>query len=210
MLLRLLKALDQKKYEISLVTLKSGGALEKEFEVLGIPLNSAEMNSAAGIVRGISKVKRILDRIQPDIVFCWMYHANLVGGWAAKRCGIKKIYWNIRNSGLKQMWKVPITSAVIKIGALLSGNIPDLIIVNSNQAKENHILMGYEGSKMRVIHNGIDTGEFKPDPEARHTIRKEVNALPSALLVGMAARFHPQKDHKTFLRGSQSDQMQVA
>ena len=202
MLLRLLKVLDTKKYEISVITLKSGGALEKEFEDLGIPLNSAEMNSVAGTIRGVSKVKRLLNKIQPDIVFCWMYHANLVGGLAAKRSGIKKIYWNIRNSGLKQMWKAPITSAVIKIGALLSGNIPDLIIINSNQARENHIRMGFEETKMRVIHNGIDPDIFQPDEEARRIIREELNTRSSELLIGMAARFHPQKDHKTFIEAA--------
>ena len=175
MLLRLLKALDQDKYEISLITLKSGGALEKEFLDLGIPLISAEMNSIGGTVRGFSKVKSVLNKIQPNIVFCWMYHANLIGGLAAKSCHVSKIYWNIRNSGLKQMWKSPITAAVIKIGALLSGRIPDLIIVNSHQAKENHIRMGYEKLKMQVIHNGIDTSVFQPDPEARRIIRKELN-----------------------------------
>jgi len=202
MLLRLVKALDQRKFEISLITLKSGGALEKEFEDQGLHVNSAAMNSLAGTIRGVSKVKRFLNKIQPDFVFCWMYHANLIGGLAARRCGIKKIYWNIRNSGLKQMWKAPITAAVIKIGAILSNSIPDLIIVNSNQTRDNHIRMGYEGSKMRVIHNGIDTGEFKPDSEARRIIRKELNTLPSELLVGMAARFHPQKDHKTFMEAA--------
>ena len=39
MLFRLLKALDQDKYDISLITLKSGGALEKEFLDLGITIN---------------------------------------------------------------------------------------------------------------------------------------------------------------------------
>lgn len=202
MLLRLLKVLDQKKYEISLITLKSGGALEKEFEDLEISLISADMNSVLGTVKGISRVKSILYKIQPDIVFCWMYHANLIGGLAAKGCGIKKIYWNIRNSGLKLMWKIPITSAVIKAGALLSGWIPDLIIVNSNPARDNHIRMGYEKTKMRVIHNGIDTNVFQPNPEARRIIRKELNALSSAALVGMAARFHPQKDHKTLMEAA--------
>jgi len=202
MLFRLLKVLDQKKYDISLITLKSGGALEKEFMDIGIPSLSAELNSAAGLFRGFSKIKRLLKNIQPDIVFCWMYHANLIGGLAAKHCGIKRIYWNIRNSGLKEIWKMPITSAIIEIGALLSGNIPDLIILNSNQARDNHIRIGYDEFKMRVLHNGINTDDFQPDTKARRFIRKELNVRSTVLLVGMTARFHPQKDHKTFLEAA--------
>lgn len=202
MLLRLLKALDQEKYEISLITLKSGGALEKEISDLGISLISAEMNSISGTVKGFSKIRSILNKIHPHIVFCWMYHANLIGGLAAKSCHVRKIYWNIRNSGLRQMWKAPITALVIKIGALFSDFIPDLIFVNSDQARDNHILMGYKEIRMRVIHNGIDTSVFQPDPEARRIIRKELKLRPSASLVGMVARFHPQKDHKTFIEAA--------
>ena len=202
MLLRLLKTLDQDKYDISLITLKSGGALEKEFMGLGFPLISAEMNSIAGTLMGFSKLMSHLDKIQPNIVFCWMYHANLIGGLAAKRCHVRKIYWNIRNSGLRQIWKAPLTGLVIKLGAFFSGLIPDLIIVNSDQARDNHIRMGYEEKKMRVIHNGIDTSVFQPDPEARRIIRKELNMQPSAKLAGMIARFHPQKDHKTFMEAA--------
>ncbi len=202
MLLRLLQALNKDKYEISLISLKSGGALEKEFLDLGIPIFSAEMNSLVGTIRGISKVRRLLDKIKPDIAFCWMYHANLVGGLAAKRSGIKNIYWNIRNSGLKEMWKYPLTSAVIKIGAFYSDCIPDLIIVNSHQAMQNHIRMGYSGSKMHVVYNGIDTKLFQPDADTRYMVRKELKIKPSTLLIGMAARFHPQKDHRNFIEAA--------
>ena len=202
MLLRLLQAMDHEKYEISLITLKSGGALEKEFLEMRIPIFSAEMNSLRGTFKGFSRLKKILRKIKPQIVFCWMYHANLIGGLAAKSCHIKKIIWNIRNSGLRQLWQAPLTAVIIKLGALFSGLIPDLIIVNSDQARDNHIRMGYEESKMRVIHNGIDTSVFHPDPEARCSIRKELNIQSSALLVGMAARYHPQKDHKNFMEAA--------
>jgi glycosyltransferase involved in cell wall biosynthesis len=102
---------------------------------------------------------------------------------------------------LAQIWKAPITSVIIKIGALLSGNIPDLIII-TNQARENHIRMGFEETKMRVIHNGIDPDIFQPDEEARRIIREELITHSSELLIGMAARFHPQKDHRTFIEAA--------
>lgn len=202
MLLRLLKALNREKYEISLITLKSGGALEKDFLDLGIPLFSAEMNSIAGTIKGYLKLKRIIGKVQPQIVFCWMYHANLIGGLAAKNCGINEIYWNIRNSGLKQFWKAPITAVVVRLGAHFSRTVPQMIIVNSEQARNNHIQMGYEEKKMHIILNGIDTDVFKPDPIARDIIRNELNISPSIRLIGMAARFHPQKDHKTFMEAA--------
>jgi glycosyltransferase involved in cell wall biosynthesis len=202
MLLRLLKVFDREKFEISLISLKSGGALEKDFLDLGIPFFSAEMNSIMGTINGYLKLRRIIGEVQPQIVFCWMYHANLIGGLAARRCGVKEIYWNIRNSGLKQFWKAPITAVVVRLGAHFSKTIPEKIIINSDQARINHIQMGYEEIKLQVIFNGIDTNLFKPDPSVRDNLRNELNCLPSTLLVGMAARFHPQKDHRTFIEAA--------
>jgi glycosyltransferase involved in cell wall biosynthesis len=44
---------------------------------------------------------------------------------------------------------------------------------------------------------------FRPDPAARLSVRKELSVPDDAVLVGMVARFHPVKDHRTFLRAAQ-------
>jgi glycosyltransferase involved in cell wall biosynthesis len=50
-----------------------------------------------------------------------------------------------------------------------------------------------------VIPNGFDTDVFRPDAEARARVRRELAVADDAVLVGLPARFDPQKDHATFL-----------
>jgi glycosyltransferase involved in cell wall biosynthesis len=55
---------------------------------------------------------------------------------------------------------------------------------------------------MVVIPNGFDLSELRPDPAARQDVRRELEVGERAPLVGMAARFHPQKDHASFLEAA--------
>jgi hypothetical protein len=41
---------------------------------------------------------------------------------------------------------------------------------------------------------------FKSDTNARQSVRKELELLEEACLIGMVGRFRPQKDHGTFVR----------
>jgi glycosyltransferase involved in cell wall biosynthesis len=74
--------------------------------------------------------------------------------------------------------------------------------VNSETARSNHIRMGYSDENIQVIYNGIDVSEFKPNKDAREKIRRELEIDEDELLVGMAARFNPQKDHLNFIRAA--------
>ena len=58
--------------------------------------------------------------------------------------------------------------------------------------------MGYAADRMLVIPNGFDLGAFRPDPAAGPTLRRELGIPAPAPLIGLVARFHPQKDHSTF------------
>ena len=59
--------------------------------------------------------------------------------------------------------------------------------------------MGYDSSRFEIIPNGFDLGQYKPDAAARAEVRKELSIEPDAPLIGMVARFDPQKDHRSFV-----------
>lgn len=202
MLVRLLRNLDRSRYDLRVITLKSSGFLEQNVRSLGIPLGSAGMDSVARAFGGMIRLRGLFLERRPDLVFCWMYHANLIGGLAAKTSGVPHVFWNVRNSGLKLSWKNLPTLIIIRLGSFFSRFIPEVIVMNSNAAGENHIRMGYAKKKIRVIPNGLDTQEFKPDKAAGIRTRAELHFSESDLLVGMAARFHPQKDYPNLLKAA--------
>jgi glycosyltransferase involved in cell wall biosynthesis len=55
---------------------------------------------------------------------------------------------------------------------------------------------------MEVIPNGFDLREFRPDPTARLSLRRELEIADDTLVIGMASRFHPQKDHFNFIQAA--------
>jgi glycosyltransferase involved in cell wall biosynthesis len=53
-----------------------------------------------------------------------------------------------------------------------------------------------------IIPNGFDTGNFKPDRDARYRKRSELGIPEDALVIGLIGRFDPMKDHATFFAAS--------
>ncbi len=54
--------------------------------------------------------------------------------------------------------------------------------------------------RIRVLHLGVDTDIFRPQPELREPVRRELGLAPDAPLVAMVARFQAVKGHDVFLR----------
>jgi glycosyltransferase involved in cell wall biosynthesis len=126
-----------------------------------------------------------------------MYHANLVGGLAAMRAGTSRIVWNIRTSTLDNE-RLP-TRAVARLSGWLARYACSRIVTNSYVARDIHVRMGYPAGLFQVIPNGFDLERFHPDAHARTSIRAELGLREETPLVGMVARFHPMKDHASFL-----------
>jgi glycosyltransferase involved in cell wall biosynthesis len=53
-----------------------------------------------------------------------------------------------------------------------------------------------------IIPNGFDVDRFQPNPQARQDLRGQLALDDRVPVIGMAARFHPMKDHLTFLRAA--------
>ncbi len=53
--------------------------------------------------------------------------------------------------------------------------------------------------KIKLLHNGIDTGKFNPEIAKGNEVREEFGIKKEELLIGMVARFSPGKGHEEFL-----------
>jgi glycosyltransferase involved in cell wall biosynthesis len=133
----------------------------------------------------------------------WMYHADLVGGLAARLAGNIPVAWGIRHSDLSSETSSRMTHLTVKACALLSHWLPDRIVCCSEAARQVHTAIGYAAEKMVVIPNGYDVETFRPDFAARGSVRKVLGVSEDAPIIGMVARFDPQKDHRTFIRAAQ-------
>jgi glycosyltransferase involved in cell wall biosynthesis len=131
-----------------------------------------------------------------------MYHGNLaasIASWLAN--GHPSVTWNIRHSLYSLGLEKPLTRQIIKTNRLLS-NKADMIIYNSRLSRNQHEAMGFEGKSARMIPNGFDVMSLRPDPDIRKVIRSSMSIPEESIVIGHVARFHPMKDHVSFLRAA--------
>jgi len=62
--------------------------------------------------------------------------------------------------------------------------------------------VGYSAAKGMLVPNGFDTELLSPNAEARTRLRGRLGLADDAILVGHLARYHPVKDHATYLEAA--------
>lgn len=182
---------------ISLMDEGKYGAVLKEANVCvySLGLNPSKPNP----VKLLSLIK-LIRKESPDVVQTWMYHADLLGGVAAKLAGVKAVFWGVRHSVLEKGKSKRSTIIISKLCAWLSPFIPEKIICCADKSLQVHADIGYQKSKLIVIQNGYDLSRFEPNTEMRIAIRDQYGISSEVILLGMVGRYDPLKDHKNLLR----------
>lgn len=199
MLLKLLERLDRERYTPMVISLTTIGDIGPRIAALGIPVQALEMASGLPSPFGFLRLLGQIRQFKPDIVHTWLYHADLLGGLAARLAGIRAVCWGIRSSNLdpnKTHWT---TRVVRRVCALLSHVVPQRIFLNSATARRIHISLGYAADKMSVVPNGFDLSRIRSDKEARDRVRAGLGLTDDTPLVGMVGRFDPLKNHFGFI-----------
>jgi glycosyltransferase involved in cell wall biosynthesis len=202
MLLRLLSLLDRQRFTPSVISLIQLGPVGEKIEQLGIPVRSLGMQPGKPNVASIWRLVCWLRRDRPHVMQTWMYHADLLGGVAARLAGHIPIAWGIRHSDPLTQGYGALTVPTVKLCARLSRWIPKRIVCCSEASRQAHVAFGYAVDKMLVIPNGVDLAALKPDPTARRLIRQVLSIPTEAPVIGLVGRFHPQKDHQNFVRAA--------
>jgi len=201
-LARLLRRLDRSRFDCAVISLTTAGHLSLEIEADEVPVHALGLRTALSAPGGVVGLVGLLRRLEPDIVHTWLYHANLLGGLASRLAGKPPVIWSIRQTNVDRSGNKLATLAVARVGAWLSSHLPVAITTNAEAARASHSAFGYDPGKFIVIPNGFDLDQFKPDDAARRSVRAELGLAEEACLVGLVARFDPQKDHQTFVRAA--------
>lgn len=152
----------------------------------------------------VTKLTRLLRQTRPDVLQTWMHHADFVGSCCALAAGVKKIVWGIhcreihRNPGDSDA-RVAIFRFLL---GLMAKAVPARILSCSAAALEDHVPMGYPEARMVWVPNGIDTDRFRPNEQARQTVRQQLGIPPEAPLIGYVGRFHEMKNLPMWLKAA--------
>ncbi|MDR5638513.1 MULTISPECIES: glycosyltransferase [unclassified Thermosynechococcus] len=182
---------EDEHYVLSLTSEGKYGSLLRE---LGVDVTALGMPRGRLTAAGLMGLWRAVRRVQPDVVQTWMYHADLLGGLVGRMTGVP-VVWGIRNTTLEPGKSARNTRLVARLCGRLSRRLPVRIVACAEAAVEVHAALGYDRHRMVVIPNGYDLNRFAPDDEARKRLRDEWQVSDDLPLIGMVARFDPQKDH---------------
>jgi glycosyltransferase involved in cell wall biosynthesis len=199
MLLKLLPRLADHGIASAVVSLRDRGALGAPLAAGGIPVRALGLPGPAAPF-ATAGVALWLRRWRPDLIQGWMYHGNLGALFAARAApaSLLPVVFGVRQSLSDLAREKPATRRVIRLGARCSGRAA-AIVYNAQLARTQHEGSGYAAQHGVVLGNGFDTELFRPDAGAGARLRDELGIEASARLVGLVARWHPVKDHATFL-----------
>jgi len=200
MLFNLLSARNQAEFEHSVVTLKDRGFFAHRIESLSVPVHAANMASVWSLPRALWHVRRVASVFDPHVIQGWMYHGNIAALLASRSA---PVVWNIRHSIYDLADEKRMTARVIRLGARLSWRASG-IVYNSITSARQHESIGYSAAERIVIPNGFDCERFKPQPSARDRVRRDLGVDEDTVLVGMVARYHPMKDHASFVAAAET------
>lgn len=202
MLYKLLSQMDRGKFEARVITLIGGDSLRARVEKLGIEVLSLGMTQGYPSLAAAIRLAKLLRQRPPDLIQTWMYHSDLMGGIVAKLATKVPIIWNIQASDIIHHTDNKTTLLTIRLCSWLSTFVPTRIISCSEVAARLHADVGYSAKKLLPIPNGVELIGFQPDEAARVSVREELGLTLSTPLIGLVARFHPQKDHHNFIRAA--------
>ncbi len=199
MLYRLVTSLEPATFACSVVSLTDLGPTAAKLRAAGVPVRALGMRRGVPDPCAVPRLARWLRAVVPDVVQTWMYHADLIGGLATWLAGRPPLAWGLRQSTLDPRTSKRGTIWTARACAALSRRLPMRIVCCSEASRRVHVALGYAPEKMVVIPNGFDLARFRPDLAARAAVRAELGVPPEAPLVGLVARWDPQKDHRTFV-----------
>ncbi|KAF0119220.1 MAG: group 1 glycosyl transferase [Rhodospirillaceae bacterium] len=164
----------------------------------GIEVVDLKMRRGIPSPAAVVRLVRLMHRLRPVVIQTWLYHADFLGLLAARLAGRAPVVWTVRCSDMDLSRYGRLTRLVVRALARLSF-LPDVVAVNAEAGRLWHERLGYRPRAWEYLPNGIDTGSFRPDDPARRAWRERLGLGRETVLVGMAARRDPMKDHAGFL-----------
>ena len=194
LLVNLIRNLDRSRFSPELCCLKQRGPLGERLSD-EVP-TFAELITNKYDLRVIPRLHRLLKRRRTDaVVTVGAGDKMFWGRLAAKSAGVSVVLSALHSTG----WP----DGIGRLNRLLTPLTDAFIGVADEHGR---FLVQHEGlpqTKVRVIPNGIDTHRFRPDPNGRQQIRRELGISQEAPVFGIVAALRPEKNHRLFVSAAQ-------
>ncbi|MGD1072670.1 MAG: glycosyltransferase [Bryobacteraceae bacterium] len=203
MLFKLMSTMDRSRFHNIVYSMMEPGPTADRIRSVGVEVHTLGMKQGRPDPRAILLFAKAVRGWSPHVVQTWMYHADFLGGLVGKLIVPVPVVWNIRHTDLHPEAAQWMTRRIAEICGLLSGSIPARIVCCAESGRIAHVRLGYRASKMIVIPNGFDLDTYRPRSDAAIVCHERFGVPAHRDLISLIARYHPQKDHATFVAAAQ-------
>ena len=188
--------LDRRRYRVSVCSVLdvSGaqGVYVGRLKDAGVSVMSLGVTSKWQLRRAAG-LEKLLRDLQPDILHCHMFHANVLGRRTARRVGVPYVIATVHIAERRwRPWRFWLERKTDPLG--------DITVCVSNAVLE------FQAGKTRiarnrftVIPNGIDTSRFAQPSRPRAEVRAELGIGADAKVIGSVGRLDRQKGYRYLL-----------
>jgi sugar transferase (PEP-CTERM/EpsH1 system associated) len=191
-LYNLVSCLDRERYEQAVICLYNGNKrIGQQIIALGIPVYDLEMRNKFRL-DAFWRLYQLLGQSQPDILYTWMFHANIPGRIIGRLVGIHHIISSEHTMGQEgrgRRWLNRLTSPLAD----------RIICVSHAIATYATQVIGIPADKLVVIPNGIDLEKYTNLP-SQNQARTRFGLPQKEFIIGAIGRLHPVKGYSTLLQ----------
>ena len=191
--------LARRGHDVLIGLFYAGGSLERDVD--GPAIVHLGKQGRWDILRFGRALVREVRAFHPDAVYSFLGTANVLAGVLRPFWRGARVVWAVRSSDVDYSGLGKVAAFNGWVEARL-GFLADRIVANSEAGKRHAVACGMPEDRFLVIPNGIDTERFAPDRPSGEPLRRKWLPEGCDVLVGLAARLDPMKDHGTFLRAA--------
>ena len=171
------------EFDVHVCALTRGGPLLDDLEKADVPTTVLgkrwKLDPSAFL-----RLKRLIAKLQPDLIHTWIFAANAYGRAAGAMAGVKCL---VAGERCVDPWKGQRDLMVDRYLVRRTARI----VTNSTGVVEFYVKHGLPREKFVVIPNGISPP--KPSPTPRDLLLDELGLPADARLIGLIGRLWPQK-----------------
>jgi glycosyltransferase involved in cell wall biosynthesis len=189
--LTLAAQLRERGHEMNIISLIPAGPLDAEARKLGISTSSLGMRPGIPDPRGLLRLARELRAWRPDVLHSHMVHANLLARVVRPLTRIPVLICTVHSMD---------EGGALRMAAYrLTNRLADLTTIISHAAADRFVRIGaIPRDRLRVLPNGVDTTRFRPRPDLRAAVRRELGVGDKFLWLAVG-RLDPAKDYPNLL-----------
>lgn len=190
-LLSAAEALRARGWNARIVSLTALGPMGLQARERGIPTDSLEMPRGVPDPRGILRLARLVRSWKPQVLHSHMVHANFMARVLRLLAPVPVIVSTIHN-----IWD---GGPIRLLGYRVTDRLADCTTIVSETAAQRYLAArAVSRERLRVIPNGVDTSRFRPLPNARTDLRRELG-LGDQFAWLAVGRFELAKDYPNML-----------